>query len=818
MSDMQGREKHVTDNSKGVHKRGEGLGTGPVGRADGYAGRNDSTPTPGPSSGGPKRSGGGGKLGMIIVIIILLLGGGGGATSLLTGGGSDTSSYTAPAPTQTATTPAPAAVADPLSGVSTASYSDLLGMFGGFSGGGVSSGWTEGRNNTGKLDNSVAEGARAKRTKILGDNEDKITIMVYMCGTDLESRSGMATNDLREMMNASLSDNINILIYTGGCNGWKTSGISNRTCQIYTIKNGRLECLEDDMGDNLMTEPATLASFIKYCKKHYPANRNDLIFWDHGGGSITGYGYDEKHQGSGSMDLAEINQALKEGGATFDFIGFDACLMATLETALMCDDYADYLIASEETEPGIGWYYTDWLNALSKDTSMPTVQIGKNIVDSFVDECNRRCGGQKTTLSVTDLAELSATVPEKLKSFSSETSELIKNNEYKTVSNARVGSREFATSSKIDQIDLVNFADNIGTTEAKAFADTLLSCVKYNRTSSSMTNAYGLSIYFPYKKANRVNSMATTYNAIGVNSEYTDCIKAFAGMEVSGQISAGGQGSAMTSILGMAGGDATGGDALTSLLTTFLTSGREIPGVDEDAASLLDSSSYDGEAAADYINANRFDPSYLKWTSEDDLHVLDMPESEWEYIQNLQMNMFVDDGDGYVDLGLDNIYNFTEDGKLIGDCDKTWLAIDGQPVAYYYESQTGEGDEKVITGRVPVLLDGERANLIIVFDSEHPYGYIAGARYDYVLGETDAIAKGVTEIEEGTVIDFLCDHYTYDGKYEDSYYLGAPMEYYDGAEISNVDVTAGDESVELKVTYLLTDIYNVEYWTPAVPD
>ena len=44
------------------------------------------------------------------------------------------------------------------------------------------------------------------------------------------------------------------------------------------------------------------------------------------------------------MTLAGIDEALKNAGVTFDFIGFDACLMATLETGLMLDDYADYLV------------------------------------------------------------------------------------------------------------------------------------------------------------------------------------------------------------------------------------------------------------------------------------------------------------------------------------------------------------------------------------------------------------------------------------------------------------------------------------------
>ena len=81
------REKEVTGQSKPMKRRGEGLGTGPVGRADGYAGRNGSSGGSGRRDG----QGGGGLLGgktsIIAIIIALVLGGGGGLTALLAGGG-----------------------------------------------------------------------------------------------------------------------------------------------------------------------------------------------------------------------------------------------------------------------------------------------------------------------------------------------------------------------------------------------------------------------------------------------------------------------------------------------------------------------------------------------------------------------------------------------------------------------------------------------------------------------------------------------------------------------------------------------------------
>ena len=76
----------------------------------------------------------------------------------------------------------------------------------------VSSGW-QSEANTGKLNTSVAPGAREKYTRLLGEGKDTVTIMVYMCGTDLESRSSMGTYDLQEMLAAKFGKNVNLLAH-----------------------------------------------------------------------------------------------------------------------------------------------------------------------------------------------------------------------------------------------------------------------------------------------------------------------------------------------------------------------------------------------------------------------------------------------------------------------------------------------------------------------------------------------------------------------------------------------------------------------------
>ncbi|MBO6242165.1 MAG: peptidase C11 [Butyrivibrio sp.] len=812
-----GRKKNVGTGGSGVHKRGEGLGTEPVGSSDGYSSSNKT-----PGVGTPHRSGGRSPLFMIIILAIVVLGGGGGLSSLLGGGSTytDTSTQTQYTTTtgQTSTGSGVSTATGTSTGSTLSTLSQLFGGYGAYSGGASSAAWSEPAN-TGKLNTEVAEGARAKRTTVLGDNRDVITIMVYMCGADLESRSAMATKDIQEMMAASFGDNVNLVIYTGGAKQWQNNVVSSSTNQIYQIKNGKLSLLQDNVGSLPMTKPSTLSDFIKWTASNFPANRYDLIFWNHGGGSTGGYGYDEKFASAGAMSLAGINTALKDGGVTFDFVGFDTCLMATVENALVVSNYADYLIASEETEPGVGWYYTGWLSELGKNTSMDTLSIGKNIIDDFTSACAQTCPGQKTTLSLIDLAELSQTVPQELADFSKETTQKIKGSEYTEISTARSSTREFASSSKIDQIDLVDFAIRIGTDEAKDLAESLKSSIKYNRTSSNMTNAYGLSIYFPYKKTSKVDSMVSTYDAIGMDDEYAKCIQNFASMEVAGQVASGGTSGPVPSLFGELSGQSSGdasAEMITQLLTAFLSSDfSSVSGLSASNTSFL-GKTLDVEQAANFIASNQFDASSLVWTKNGSgQDAIKLSDDQWEQVKDLKMQVFYDDGEGYIDLGCDNLIDFDEDGYLLSQADKTWLSIDGQIVAYYVIDIQGTEDNYAITGRVPCYLNGERTNLILVFDSENEDGYVAGACSDYQNGETETIAKNATELEVGDKIDFVCDYYGYDQEFKDGYYLGDEMTVtgpMSDMVIQNLPVGDGD----ILETFCFTDIYGQNYWTPTI--
>ena len=719
--------------------------------------------------------------------------------------------------------------------------------------------------------------ARAKRVIPKGNGKDTVTVMIYMCGTDLESKYGMGTSDLGEMVKATIDHKVNVIVETGGCRAWKNNIVSSSVNQIYQVQTGGLRRLESDFGKSYMTDPDNLAAFIQYCTKNFPADRNILIFWDHGGGSLSGYGYDEK-QGSGfglssdTMTLPEIDAALKKGGCVFDWIGFDACLMATLETAMVCNNYADYMIASEESEPGTGWYYTDWLTQLSKNTSVSTESIGKTIVDTFVTASQRAQANAQVTLSVLDLAKMQGTVPQALRSFSTSTTNLIKGNNYKQVADARANARQFARQSRINQVDMIDLCDRIGTAEAKTLAAALRGCVSYQNGNISRAN--GVSVYFPYETLNGVKNAINTYNNLGIDSEYTKCIQSFA------SVGQGGQFASSASQQGY-GSYSSGGDLLSTLLggfmdsgsygssgsspcgsssplgsllgdyTTSSGSGSYSAGNSVDASTIYDLlNAFSGRsmpAALDWVDTglvaskaldiaeNRLDPARITITDKNGVPTLVLTDAEWALIDTAAVNVFVDDEEGFIDLGYDNYLEYDQDNDLILGFDGTWLCVDGHVAAFYMT----EAEEDGTYGRIPAKITGKRernadkdgvlkvdgalsgekvsgsetvemmVNLLVhIVDDDVE---ILGA-YPLYDGTVDTEAKGLIPILKGDKIQLLCDYYTYDNAYEGSYELGKA---FTAGSSLTVEYLVLDNT-ELTVSYRLTDVYGNVYWTPAV--
>ncbi|MCR5675427.1 MAG: hypothetical protein K6G16_06950 [Lachnospiraceae bacterium] len=248
------------------------------------------------------------------------------------------------------------------------------------------------------------------------------TILLYLNGSNLESNSHFGTRNLRQILTASANSansGVRFFVMTGGTASWHLTDtdllagateISADHSQVWEIVNGRMYLIENEAAflSAPMMEASTLTSFIDYATAIAPADLCDIILWDHGSGP-DGFGSDNSANAGTKRDmsLADISRGLQnsawyQSGKYFDFIGFDACLMGNTEVTTALSPYADYLIGSEELEPGVGWNYT-WLSDLIADPGMGTENLGKKIVDTFIAQFGAT---GNATLSLMDLTRV----------------------------------------------------------------------------------------------------------------------------------------------------------------------------------------------------------------------------------------------------------------------------------------------------------------------------------------------------------------------------------------------------------------------------
>ena len=63
---------------------------------------------------------------------------------------------------------------------------------------------------------AAAEPAAEEPTENAAKEAAQWTVMIYLCGTDLESESGMATTNLKMIADTKPNDTVNVVIQTGG--------------------------------------------------------------------------------------------------------------------------------------------------------------------------------------------------------------------------------------------------------------------------------------------------------------------------------------------------------------------------------------------------------------------------------------------------------------------------------------------------------------------------------------------------------------------------------------------------------------------------
>ncbi len=244
----------------------------------------------------------------------------------------------------------------------------------------------------------------------------RYAVLVYMAADNSLSVPGI--KDIDEMESVGSTDEVKVVVQAEfspeemeliGC----TSGCFNRpnyNTFRYEVQTGSSVSGPDgpvtDIGNRNMTDPAELADFITWATESYPAENYVLVLWNHGGGYLGLL--EDQTSAEGLMSLSELRTGLELGGTRFSIIDFDMCLMGGVETAVSVQGWTDYVVFSEETEPGDGNPYDEILSDLAAD---PT-QTSSEAAGMFAIEFVTSYGGSRNavTKSAVDMSQLPSVV------------------------------------------------------------------------------------------------------------------------------------------------------------------------------------------------------------------------------------------------------------------------------------------------------------------------------------------------------------------------------------------------------------------------
>ncbi|HWR41348.1 MAG TPA: clostripain-related cysteine peptidase [Patescibacteria group bacterium] len=508
---------------------------------------------------------------------------------------------------------------------------------------------------------------------VKGSGKAQYTVMIYMNGSDLESDEedgGAATDNLRELLDIGSDGNVNVVVETGGTKEWYAEEISSEN-QRWLLSGNELELVKDDLGKKNMASPSTLEDFICWSVANYPAQKYVLIFWDHGGGAVYGFGNDENYPQEPSLTVDKIrlalDQAYQKTNTRFELIGFDACLMANLETADAIGAYADYLVASEEVEPAHGWDYSHMLESLKKNPGMSGATLGKAIADGYKAKAEEWETFSEITLSVIRLDKVPAVI-KAVNDFAKQTSVDLQNpTRIMNMAKSRARAEDYGDQGDGVASDMVDLYDLVKASAPSDISRQMMQSIKeavvYNVTGDMKPHAQGISIYFPCRDKESFAGNLKKYQHIGFSPDYIQFVTQY-------------------------------------------------------AASLANTRVIELEAKVPQQVRNKMD-EYITFQ-------LKIDPAEIPYVDavySVLAQPLAGSGNRVMILGRDRDVDVAENGFLQSEFGGGWVTLGGYFVSMYLTEITDDYDAYSI----PVKLNGKNMYILVLYTDEKPEGKIIGA-------------------------------------------------------------------------------------------
>ncbi len=349
---------------------------------------------------------------------------------------------------------------------------------------------------TGCSKNSV----KMEMSKRLPKTGETWTVLMYMMGGNTSEEQIHDTLD--ELMSAEYSENVNIVLETGGREEWGMKGIYSDYLQRFLVQKGSLflasQTAVSDMGSS-----NTLSDFLKWGINTYPAENYALVIWGCGAGALGGVGCDSL-SGNNNLSIEDVYYSLSNTGKNFEFVGFDASCMSNLEMAVTLSPHAKYMIASEDIIMPCGFNYSVLANHLINNPDSTGADVGKVLCDAYYKDCKDLDCEEIATMAVTDLSKMSeltqafdgmAGMMELAADNVEYCSNLMRRLQYVETLGAQSVNEGFS-----DMADLGNLAETIQS-DMGATADEVIRVVSesvvYNVNGVLRPYVKGLGVYFP---------------------------------------------------------------------------------------------------------------------------------------------------------------------------------------------------------------------------------------------------------------------------------------------------------------------------------
>ena len=613
------------------------------------------------------------------------------------------------------------------------------------------------------------------------------TLLLYMCGTDLQSD---ACVDLAEIADVEAGDTINAVVLAGGAYEWDFDDLKGNTRNLAVIRDGYFEEVTD-WGHKSMGSRESLQEFLEYGLKNYPADRTIVVLWDHGAGSEGGVCFDQTADEEG-LTIVEIDEAIsaaqqKVPDSHINIFGCDACMMATYEMAAMLSRHdIGYYVASEELEPGTGWFYSPWLQALKDKPSMTDEEVCSLIIDSFVEKALEEVPDDYLTLSAVKLSEVPA-LQECMERFATALTGQVKSGNYSAVRRGR--SRMYTFGSFADgSWDMVDLGaalnayaqfDSATATEAKRL---LKNCVVDSRQTDNLDSCCGLSILIPQDTANEFSAYQEGFNLSGVIPNWVGFLNEYVGALTGGSSHIT---SADTSQIGSSGFFTEAiGMIPSSCSTGCMTWDEETETYSEQE-----------EPEVEIVDS---DQGFTAVVAQEDLANLDYVEGM------LLMDISDEETTAYVDFGLmqNNLIDW-KTGTVVSLYDGTWPIFGGQPVPLYDQSSNENSRRSLI----PVKLNGQYTYLVVVFQGGSTEGRVVGANAGYDANGLPI--RSMTKLQEGDRIIPVYTMYVDNGgeDMDEQEFDGDEIIWHEGMTVTYEDLSDENETTDMVFCFLFNDIF-----------